>query len=220
MGRKKKVDEKREPQIRKQSQIAIERRRDLQEAAIRSISQYGYGAVTVATICEEAGFSRGLIGHYFKGKDALVMEAVQMITSDLALATRKAVEAAGEDPVKRLHAVVRASFTAPGFTREKVSVWIAVSGAARWSEPLTAIYRDLWRNYRVGIERLMTRAAKECGLTFDPEIAALVFSQLVEGLWMSWAVDSIAVTTEKAEASCHAYLDLLFGSRRAATKYV
>src|SRR3954468_1877231 len=105
-------------QQRKPSRIAQERKQDLIEAAIRNIADHGYDAVTVATICEEAGFSRGLIGHYFSGKDELLLEAIQRFSTQLAEANHDAAEAAGSDPVNRLHAIVRSSFSPPGFTRE------------------------------------------------------------------------------------------------------
>src|SRR5215469_3305930 len=121
------------PQTRKSSRIAEERKRDLIQAAIRDIAAHGYDAVTVATICEAAGFSRGLIGHYFSGKDDLLHEAVKTVAMELGAAIRAAADAAGPDPAARLHALITASFTPPGFTPEKVAVWVSLTGAARWS---------------------------------------------------------------------------------------
>src|SRR5580698_5348596 len=93
-------------QTRKPSRIAEERKRDLIQAAIRDIAAHGYDAVTVATICEEAGFSRGLIGHYFSGKDDLLHEAVKTVATELGVAIRSAADTAGPDPVARLHALI------------------------------------------------------------------------------------------------------------------
>src|SRR5437868_5608929 len=108
-------------QNRKPSRIAAERKQDLIEAAIRDITAQGYDAVTVATICEEAGFSRGLIGHYFSGKDELLLEAVKEVADRLGQAIRSKVQAAGNDPVDRLHALIDASFSSPGQTKENVA---------------------------------------------------------------------------------------------------
>jgi len=192
---------------RKQSATAMERRRELQEAAIQAIAQYGVSAVTVSTICEMAGFSRGLIGHYFKGKDDLLAEAIQAFSARLAEANREAANAAGTDPVKRLHAVIHSSFSPPGFTRERVLVWVALVGSAPWSPVLARIYRDLWRKYRAGIARLLRRAAEDRGVALDAEVAALMFSQAIEGFWVGWAADPSAVNKAKAEAACHLMLD-------------
>lgn len=202
---------RRTAQRRKPSAIAIERRRDLQEAAIRSIAAKGFAAVTVAMICEEAGFSRGLIGHYFKGKDDLLLEAIQGVSSELAEANRRAAKAAGKDPIERLHAVVKSSFSPPGFTREKVLVWVALAGNAPWSPQLATIYRDLWRDYRSGIAGLMKRAAQARGVAIDADLAALTFSQLIEGFWVGWAADPVAVDKARAEKACHDLVDRMLG---------
>src|SRR5277367_741850 len=190
------------PQKRKPSRIAELRRRDLIDAAIRDIATLGYDAVTVATICERAGFSRGLIGHYFAGKDDLLLEAVKAVAADLGAAIRSAARAAGDDPAVRLHALITASFTPPGFTREKVAGWVALVGNAHWSPTLAELYRTIWRDYRTGVGRLFSRAAQDRGIVLDPDRTALTFSQLVEGLWVGWAADPQAIAPETAAACC------------------
>jgi TetR/AcrR family transcriptional repressor of bet genes len=191
------------------SAIAIERRGELQEAAIRCIAEKGYAATTVAMICAEAGFSRGLIGHYFKGKDALVLEAIEGFTTQLAEATRRAVEAAGTNPIDRLHAVVKSSFSPPGFTPNQASVWVALAGSAKWSQPLAEMYRRLWRQYRAGIAGLFERIAAQKHRTIDAEAAALIFSRMIEGFWVGWVADPDMMTVAEAERACHGMVDLL-----------
>lgn len=198
---------KRPRQSRKPSTTALKRRRDLQDAAIQAIAQYGVSSVTVSMICEMAGFSRGLIGHYFKGKDDLLLEAISRLSTQLAEANREAANAAGPDPVKRLHAIIRSSFSSPAFTRERVLVWVALVGSAPWSPSLARIYRDLWRKYRTGIARLLRRAADERNVDIDADLAALAFSQTIEGFWVGWAADPTSVNKSKAEAACHHMLE-------------
>lgn len=194
---------------RKPSRIAQERRRDLIDAAIRDIAVQGYDAVTVASICEEAGFSRGLIGHYFAGKADLLLEAVKTVAFELGEAIRSAVDAAGPNPEARLHALIHASFTPPGFTPEKVAVWVSLTGTARWSPPLAELYREIWRDYRAGVGRLFARAAADRNIELDADRTALTFSQLVEGLWVGWAADPQSIEPGKAEECCHAYIAMV-----------
>jgi TetR/AcrR family transcriptional repressor of bet genes len=198
-------------QKRKPSRIAQERRRNLIDAAIRNIAAQGYDSVTIATICAEAGFSRGLIGHYFTGKDDLLLEAVKTVAEELGAAIRSATDSAGPDPAARLHALIKASFTPPGFTPEKVAVWVSLTGTARWSTALGEVYRTIWRDYRAGVGRLLARAAKAANVKLNPTRTALTFSQLVEGLWIGWAADPEAVSPEAAEDCCHRYLNLVLG---------
>lgn len=208
------------------TRIAVERRQELVSAAINSIADIGYGEVTVQSICTAAGFSRGLIGHYFRGKDELLLEAVRRVADELGAATRQAAHEAGDDAVDKLHALIRASFTAPGFTPEKVSVWVALASTARWSPELGELYRELWRAYRSQISRLITRANAERGTRWPPDRTALTFSQLIEGFWVGWAGDPEQVSASAAESACRDYLVNLFGpqvrpkSRRERSKHV
>jgi TetR/AcrR family transcriptional repressor of bet genes len=204
--------ERRRPKRRnKPSAIAAERRADLQEAAIRCIADKGYAAVTVAMICDDAGFSRGLIGHYFKGKDELVLEAISRSTAQLGEATRRVVESSDADPVDRLHAVVHSSFSPPGFSANQAAVWSALASNAKWSPRLGEMYRELWREYRAGIKGLFERAAAQRNQLIDAEAASLLFCRMIEGFWIGWAADASMMTVEESERGCHALVDLLLG---------
>src|SRR5271156_5786837 len=74
------------------------KRQEFVAAVMRSIAENGYKDLTVATICEAGGFSRGLIGHYFPGKDALLLHSVREVAKDFEIATRAAAAEAGQDP--------------------------------------------------------------------------------------------------------------------------
>jgi TetR/AcrR family transcriptional regulator, transcriptional repressor of bet genes len=202
----------------KPSAVAVERRSELQEAAIRCIADNGYAAVTVAMICDDAGFSRGLIGHYFKGKDELVLEAISRSTTQLADATRRVVEAAGSDPADRLHAVVRSSFAPPGFTASQAAVWTALASNARWSAPMGEMYRQLWEDYCAGIAGLFERAAAQRKVAIDAKAAALMFSRLIEGYWIGWVANPNMMTVAEAENACHLLVDLLLGEPPSQSK--
>jgi TetR/AcrR family transcriptional regulator, transcriptional repressor of bet genes len=64
------------------------KRQEFVVAVMRAIAEHGYKDVTVATICKAAGFSRGLIGHYFPGKDALLLHSVREVAKDFERARR------------------------------------------------------------------------------------------------------------------------------------
>ncbi|MGE3150016.1 MAG: transcriptional regulator BetI [Pseudorhodoplanes sp.] len=187
--------------------IAPVRRRDLIQATIRDISAHGYDQVTVASICEEAGFSRGLIGHYFSSKNELLLEAVKTVADQIGAAFQDALATAGKDPRARLHALIAASFRPPAFTAENVAVWVSLVSAARWSPQLAKVYRTIWLEYRAGVARLVGRAAAGSGVKADR--VALTFSQMVEGFWIGLAADPQSVSPEEAEECCHAYIDLI-----------
>ena len=188
------------------------KRQEFVAAVMRSIAEKGYKDLTVATICEAGGFSRGLIGHYFPGKDALLLHAVREVAKDFERATRAAADAAGPDPLDRLHAVVAATFREPVFTPERVLVWVALASTAHWSPELADIYRKLNRPYRRGLARLIKRAADARGVKVNCERLALTLTQLAEGMWSGWAADPKTVSAREAEAACHDLLNAFLPS--------
>jgi hypothetical protein len=128
------------------------------------------------------------------------------------------VEAAGEDPSDRLHAVVRSSFSPPGFTPNQAAVWTALASNAKWSAPLGDMYRQLWRDYRAGIAGLFERAAIQRKLSLDADMAALMFCRVIEGFWIGWAADPNMMTVAESERACHALVDLLLGDTPPISK--
>ncbi len=193
------------------------KRQEFVIAVMKAIAERGYKDVTVATICEAAGFSRGLIGHYFSGKDALLLHAVGEVAKDFEAATRAAAEAAGADALDRLHAIVSASFSPPVFTPERVLVWVALASTSHWSPDLADIYRKLNRPYRRGLSHLIQRAAEARSVKVNPDRLAITLMQLTEGLWSGWAADPRTISAAEGEAACHELLDAFFSSRRAAS---
>ena len=114
----------------KRTKTIMARRQDLIQATIKSIATQGYGASTVQTICDAAGLSRGLISHYFKGKDDLLLEAFRHLVAEADEDTRQAVRAVGDDPMQRLLAATEAAFKRPKESRENSMVSLAYWGAA------------------------------------------------------------------------------------------
>ena len=84
----------------KRTKTIIARRQDLIRGTIQSIARLGFANSTVQTICEAAGLSRGLIGHYFKGKDELLLEAFRSLVSEADEDTRRAIREVGDDPLQ------------------------------------------------------------------------------------------------------------------------
>ena len=46
----------------------------------------------------------------------------------------------------------------------------------------------------------------------DATLAALLFSQMIEGFWIGWVADPVSVKKADAEKACHGMVDLLLGA--------
>lgn len=196
----------------KRARTITARRRDLIAGTIRSIAALGYNNSTVQTISEAAGLSRGLIGHYFRGKDELLIEAFHHLCTRADEETREAVRAAGDDPLQRLLAATAATFESAA-SRDISLVWLACCGVAPWNSHMTELHNGLYRRYREWIQRMMEGAAEERGVEFDAKRAALTYVQMVDGFWMGWLMDKDAYSLHEATAIVCDWVLGLFGER-------
>lgn len=187
-----------------------DRRQDLIAATVRSIAEHGFADATVERICAAAGVSRGLISHYFAGKDDLLLATFRQLTDELGAETARMAHARGGGPVDRLRAAVEVSFRPPVFDAAKMSVWLAFWSEARTRPSLRALNRDLYRGYRAAITRLMAEAARERGVALDAHGSAVALTALIDGLWLEWSLDPDAFSPDVAEAACLDYLARLF----------
>jgi TetR/AcrR family transcriptional regulator, fatty acid metabolism regulator protein len=53
---------------------AIDKRRQILDAAVRVFARQGFHSTRVADIADEAGVAYGLVYHYFKSKDEVLNE--------------------------------------------------------------------------------------------------------------------------------------------------
>jgi transcriptional repressor BetI len=187
-----------------------DRRNELIEAALSIIAEHGAAETTVGRICDAAGVSRGLISHYFAGKEALLLETYRRLSEELGAETAKAMAERDGDPVNALRALVEVSFRPPVFEESKMAAWLAFWSASRGNPALGALNRELYRGYRASVTRLMAEAARVRGVALDAHGAATALTALIDGLWLEFALDADAFGTDQAEAACLDYLDRLF----------
>jgi TetR/AcrR family transcriptional repressor of bet genes len=201
----------------KRTRTIIARRQDLIQGTIKSIGSLGYNNSTVQTICEAAGVSRGLIGHYFKGKDDLLIEAFRHLCARADEDTRQAIRAVGDDPLRRLLAATAVTFGS-ATSRENALVWLACCGAAPWNKSMMELHNRLYRRYRAWIERMMEQAAKERGVEIDAKRAALAYAQMVDGFWIGWLMDKDAYSLQEATEIVSDWVLGLFGERSSVKR--
>lgn len=86
---------------------AEHRSAQLLDAAARLMERDGSHAVSMQAVAAEAGVSVGLIYRYFGGKSDLLLAVIVGVLDSFATQVPAAVEAAGDDPVRRLAAAFR-----------------------------------------------------------------------------------------------------------------
>lgn len=99
------------------------RKRELIDAAIKTIGQRGSLDVTVAEIAHEAGVSPALAHHYFGGKEQLLLATMRHLLKELTRDLHNALESA-ETARARLSAIISVNFSAAQFAPATIAAWL------------------------------------------------------------------------------------------------
>ncbi|MET8508281.1 TetR/AcrR family transcriptional regulator [Streptomyces sp. NPDC014779] len=164
-----------------------QRRRQIADAVSQLIAQHGLDAVTVARTAATAGMSVGLVQHYFRTKDEMLLHAFREVSARI----RTRVEARIEDgiehkqPIARVMADVMTEYIPLDQARRaEYRVTRAFAGRALDSPALAAIDTQTARDLRKEIARAVHNG-KECGevdKNVDPLPAAIRLAAITEGL--------------------------------------
>jgi TetR/AcrR family transcriptional regulator, transcriptional repressor of bet genes len=191
------------------------RRGLLIEAAMKCLASEGIQGFTIDRICKQAGVSRGLINHYFDSKDDLLVEVYrsslyQTITTRIALISNPEL-AEGSTPDARLATIIEATFTPDFFSRTNLRVWLALWGEIATNTTLRAAHRELYGTYRRTIAREIGLIAEARGTKMDADRLARSFIALIDGLWLEWCLDEMAVRPDEIRAAALAMLESYLG---------
>jgi TetR/AcrR family transcriptional repressor of bet genes len=183
-----------------------ERRRSLLEATARCLARRGAAGVSVRAICAEAGVSPGLLRHYFAGVSEAIAATYRWTGTHVAQALDEAVAAAGPEPRARLVAYLTASFRPPIATGELLATWLAFWSLTRSDPAIAAVHAEIYRDFRLGIERLIAEA--QPGVA-DTRLAAVALTALIDGLWLELSLGAAPFTADEAARLAEMWLDRL-----------
>jgi TetR/AcrR family transcriptional repressor of bet genes len=197
------------------------RRAMLIEAATRCLSQGGIGAFTVDRICKEANVSRGLINHYFDGRDGLLVEVYKYslyasVNAHITEARQRRALNTSWPPEEALVALVKSNFSPVYFSRANLLIWLSLWGEIAVNPRLQVAHSELYNAYRAELAEDIAAVARARGRLVDAPSLARNFIALVDGLWLEWCLDTTVVTPESAEAAGFEILEQQVGSLREA----
>ena len=107
------------------------RRRQLIEAAIKSIAKRGLGDTTMAHVAQAAGLSQGIVNLHFDSKDNLLNETLNYIRHEYEENWRNAIDKAPDDSAQQLAALLRSDYNKKVADIQKLAVWFAFWGEAK-----------------------------------------------------------------------------------------
>jgi TetR/AcrR family transcriptional regulator, transcriptional repressor of bet genes len=189
------------------------RRRQLIDATLQCLAEFGHAGTSVRVVCARAGVSPGLVTHHFEGIDDLIAAAYAHVGDLVATSLDDAMTAAGSDPLTRLRAFIDASFRPPVLDSDLLAVWLAFWSLVRRHPRIREIHAGIYGGYRKTLEQLVADIARQRGLIVDVRLAVLGFTATMDGLWLELCLDPTTFTPEEALRIAHGWINALAEGR-------
>lgn len=175
-------------------------RQSLLDAAEEVFGEASYGKAAITEITRRAGVAQGTFYVYFKSKDAIFLELVRHLGSELRRTLREAVTEA-PDRITAEEVGLRAFFA---FLREHRNLYKIVRQAEFVDEDA---YRAYYRRFAEGyIEGLQAAAARGEVRDLDTEAVAYALMGIADFLGMRWLLWE---GTEPPDRVIESVMDLL-----------
>jgi betaine-aldehyde dehydrogenase len=189
-----------------------DRRTQLIEATMGTMSEVGFAATTLALIGQRAGISSGLVAHYFGDKDGLLEATLRSLAARLGGATRVRLQSAAT-PRARVQAIIDAYLAPDEFDRTTSTVWLAFWGEALHSPRLKRVQRVYQRrmlsNLRFALKRLVPAD--------EARRLAVAVAAMIDGLWLRATLSSAdEVDSATARAIVTGFVDRELSRHRAS----
>jgi TetR/AcrR family transcriptional repressor of bet genes len=158
------------------------RRGEIAAAVFRLVARDGLEALTVRDVASEAGWSTGVLAHYFRDKDELLAFAFERVAERV----RRRVDALppARDPLERLRAALLELVPLDDERRAECQIWFGFLGRALARAELATIQEALYAEWRGRLERALAEA-QEAGAVragVRPADEAAELAALVDGL--------------------------------------
>ena len=173
-------------------QIASYRKRQITRAAYEIIAEKGYYNFTMMDIAKKAGVSSGLIHHYFKDKENMLVTLLREMQQNVRSSLERALEREA-DPKVKLGIFIDQGFGLVENEKEYIYVTFDFLTQIKFNERMQRILSKLYRGYRETLSQIL-REGKEQGVfkEVDEHYIATIFSSIMLGFEQQYIVDNTA----------------------------
>jgi TetR/AcrR family transcriptional repressor of bet genes len=134
-----------------------QRREQIALVACRVVAQYGFEQATIVRIAREAGYTTGMVAHYFDTKQDIVIAALRLILRRI----EERLTPSGADGPADLLAVLTEALPVDETRYTECAFWIAFWGQVPADKRLKRINGWLHREYLRLFERCLARGWSE-----------------------------------------------------------
>lgn len=184
----------------KAAPAAVDKRRQILDAAIRVFARQGFHSTRVADIADEAGVAYGLVYHYFKSKDEVLNELFSERWS-LLLAAIEEADSGEAEPRAKLEAV--AGFIVDSYRHDPELMKVIIVEVTRAANSFGRTHLPEIRRAYDSIAKIVADGQRAGAFRddIDPDFASMAFYGAIEQLLSGWIFDLIPGSdTDLAEA--------------------
>ena len=189
------------------------RRQQLIDATLECLAEFGHSGTTVRVVCARAGVSPGMVKLYFEGIDDLIAASYAYLGTYVADIFEQAMAQAGDDPLKRLRAVVDANFRSPVLARNKLAIWLAFWSLVPTKIEIRKAHAMIYGRYRQRLGKLIERIAAAHALYLDVRRTVFALVAMIEGLWLQLCLEPSRFSLDTAESFAHSWIDAMVDGR-------
>jgi AcrR family transcriptional regulator len=174
----------------KGKQIAAIRKKQITGAAYEVIAEKGYYNFTMMDIARRAGVSSGLIHHYFKDKENMLVTLLREMQQNIRTSLEKTIEHV-PDPAKKLDIFMDQAFDLVIKEKEYVYVTYDFMTQIKFNERMQRILSKLYRGYRETLESILVEGKqKKKFKDVDEHYLATVFISILLGFEQQYILDN------------------------------
>ena len=169
-------------------QGAIEKRRQILDAAIRTFARQGFHACRVSDIADEAGVAYGLVYHYFRSKDE-ILDTLFLERWDVLLEAIREVDAGDLPAREKLRAI--ATFIVESYRRDPDLMKVIIVEVTRAANSFGRRHLGKIGEAYALIADIVAKAQADGEFKSDvtPQFAAMAFYGAIEQVLTGWIFD-------------------------------
>ncbi|MEL6777289.1 MAG: TetR/AcrR family transcriptional regulator [Cyanobacteria bacterium J06597_16] len=184
-----------------------DRRLEVSEAAWRVIVREGLDRTSMRAIAQEMSCTTGVVTHYFRNKEALILFALNQVTERLQVLMQNALE--NVSGTERLVVMLSAFLPIDRQRQEILKVWVAFLGYAVGREKLMAEHQQSAAQLReVIIQELKHLQAEQLiRPDIDPSIESNALLALGNGVSLDSLIQSNRLSVEQQKLVIRRYIE-------------
>lgn len=186
-----------------------DRRLEVSEAAWRVIVREGLDRTSLRAIAQEMNCTTGVVTHYFRNKQALILFALHQVTERLKERMQAAIE--NVSGIDQLVAMLLSFLPLDRERQEILRVWVAFLGYAVGRDALMAEHQQSAAQLRQAIVQVLTILQEKqlIRANLNPEVEANALLALVNGVSLDSLIQAESLNLDQQEVIVRRYVGTL-----------